>query len=71
MGDSQRFKVFAKEISQKFPLKKYKTIADIAGGKGYLNKELTKKGYKVITFNKRDNNTTGVTFKKEFFSEKS
>ena len=71
MGDSQRFKVFSKEINQKFPTTKYKTIADIAGGKGYLNKELTKKGYRVTTFDKRNNNTTGVTFKKQFFNEKS
>lgn len=70
MGDSQRFKVFSKEVIKKFPPKKYNKIADVAAGKGYLNFELKKKGYKVTSFDKRKNNRHGVTFKRQYFNSK-
>jgi len=67
MGDKNRFKVFSNEIENKFNVNKYRSIADIAGGKGYLNHQLSIKGYNVVTFDKRNNNRNGVTFKKRYF----
>lgn len=70
MGDSKRFKVFSIEIFKKFPPKYFNRVADIAGGKGHLNYELKQKGYKVTTFDKRNNNRSGVTFVKKYFNDK-
>lgn len=70
MGDSRRFVVFTKEIQNKFLLKKYKKIADIAGGKSYLNYELKKIGYSVTTYDKRKVKRNNITFKYCYFNEK-
>lgn len=51
MGDARRFDVFANFIHSNFP--NCKKIADIAGGKGYLQVALRNRGYDVITFDKR------------------
>ena len=70
MGDRKRFSIFSKEIFSKFPPNKYKRIADVAGGKGYLNYELKKMGYKVVTFDKRRRKRSGVTFVYRLFDKK-
>lgn len=51
MGDSRRFDVFADFIQNNFQY--CNRIADIAGGKGYLQTALRDRGYNVITFDKR------------------
>ena len=49
MGDKKRFDLFAKAISKRFP--SWMRVADIAGGKGYLQLALKEQGFKdVITF---------------------
>jgi hypothetical protein len=53
MGDSRRFNLFAKFIKDNFPPEKYPKVADIAGGKGYLQTALRSYGYNVTTFDKR------------------
>jgi hypothetical protein len=53
MGDSRRFNLLAGVIQRTFPLNKYQKIADVAGGKGYLQLALREKGYVVTTFDKR------------------
>lgn len=55
MGDSRRFVVFANFIKNNFPF--VKNILDVAGGQyGYLNIELTKLGYNVVTVDPRIKN---------------
>lgn len=55
MGDNRRFELFAKIISKHIP--KSKSLADIAGGKGYLQFALREMGYKEIeTWDKRGRN---------------
>jgi len=52
MGDSRRFHLFAQCIKSNFP--NASSIADVAGGKGYLNLALKNLGYKrVVTFDTR------------------
>jgi hypothetical protein len=53
MGDPRRFDLFAKFILKNFPPEKYQRVADIAGGKGYLQTALRSYGYNVTTFDKR------------------
>jgi hypothetical protein len=53
MGDSKRFDLFAEYIARNFPVSKYKRVADIAGGQGYLQQALRKLSYDVTTFDKR------------------
>jgi hypothetical protein len=54
MGDSRRFRVFADFLQEHFPPDQFPTVADVAGGKGYLGKELRKRGYaEVITIDPR------------------
>ena len=52
MGDSKRFDLFAKLIQRNFPPSRYHKIADIAGGKGYLQPALRPMGYDVTTYDK-------------------
>lgn len=53
MGDSRRFDLFAKLIARCFPKDRYRKVADVAGGKGYLQVALRTLGYNVTTFDKR------------------
>jgi hypothetical protein len=48
MGDRRRFNEFGNLIVKQFPYNKI--VADIAGGKGYLNLNLSERGYNVTTF---------------------
>lgn len=72
MGDDRRFQVFADMIEKQFSVSIYKRIADIAGGKGYLQVALRKKGYDVITFDKRKKEkraqVNDLKFQYRFFS---
>lgn len=46
MGDNRRFKVVADFVERNYPIAKYRSIADVAGGaKGFLTRELRKRGY--------------------------
>jgi hypothetical protein len=52
MGDSHRFDLFAKMVSNNFPNRQAR-IVDVAGGKGFLKQALIQLGYKnVITMDK-------------------
>lgn len=70
MGDSRRFDLFSKIISNNFPNKYYKNVADIAGGKGYLNKALKDKGYYVTTYDVRKKINQNINYKRTLFTEK-
>lgn len=70
MGDSRRFDLFAKLISKNFPVRIYPRVADIAGGKGYLQLALKEHGYsKVITFDRRHRQVRRIKRKYAFFSK--
>jgi len=71
MGDSKRFTLFAQYIFKNFPIQKYTRIADIAGGKGYLQKELCKLGYIVTTYDKRHHHIKDsfLKFKYKYFDK--
>jgi hypothetical protein len=59
VGDSRRFDLFAKLVSESFPCRDQK-IADVAGGKGILRWALGERGYKTVTsWDKRHNNAKG------------
>lgn len=47
MGDRRRFDIFAKAIAKRYPL--WFRIADVAGGKGYLQLALKEQGFKDVT----------------------
>lgn len=73
MGDNRRFNLFAELISKQLPPNLYKNIADVAGGKGYLQFALKQKGYKnIITFDKRKKekrvNVNNLNYSYRFFS---
>lgn len=70
MGDPRRFTRFAELIKTQFP--NAKNIADVAGGKGYLQLALKEKGYEnVTTFDKRKHRCRrNIKFKHLYFSEK-
>jgi len=54
MGDKRRFNVFADLITEKFPSYQDARIADVAGGKGYLQMALRQRGYtNIMSFDKR------------------
>lgn len=56
MGDARRFDLFARLIHESFPDKSIR-IADVAGGKGYLQAALRQNGYRsVISFDRRKRN---------------
>lgn len=68
MGDSRRWDMFSKIISTNFPDRNLR-IADVAGGKGYLNLALSGLGYRsVVTFDKRYKRLRSVRYKYGFFS---
>lgn len=72
MGDSRRFDLFGKFILKNFPPNKYPRVADIAGGKGYLQINLRNLGYKVTTFDKRKgrkNRPGRFQYQYRFFNE--
>lgn len=73
MGDSRRFDLFSNVIKSNFPPHLYSSVADIAGGKGYLQRALREKGYKnVVTFDKRKKHIRfrGVNFRYGYFDER-
>lgn len=56
MGDPRRFLKFSLFVSDHFPDRNLR-IADVAGGKGYLQSELRRLGYKdVVSFDRRRRN---------------
>lgn len=66
MGDIRRFDLFANLISKHIP--KSCNIADISGGKGYLQLALKEHGYKNITsFDKRYNRIKNSNYKYGYF----
>lgn len=73
MGDSRRFDLFAKLIRNNFNPQLFPTVADVAGGKGYLQGALREQGYKeVITFDKRKGrrDRPKMRYKYMYFSDK-
>lgn len=69
MGDSSRFNVFANYIKANF--KEARLIADVAGGKGALQIELRKLGYKVVTYDKRRSRVSrNLCYKHAYFNSR-
>lgn len=68
MGDSRRFDLLAKVIKNHFPIS-YK-IADVAGGKGYLNLALSELGYDVTTFDRRSHPVNRIKYRQRYFNGK-
>jgi hypothetical protein len=71
MGDSRRFDEFAKVIARNIP--KEFSIADVAGGKGYLQSALRQLGFRNITsWDKRPKNASNRTgYRWGFFNYKT
>lgn len=70
MGDKRRFDLFAKYIKVHFP--DVEGIADIAGGKGYLQAALKDQGYKnIITFDKRKYRGRGINYSYQYLNGKT
>lgn len=69
MGDSKRFSLFADKIGQHFDTN-YR-IADIAGGKGYLNLALTELGFDATTYDMRYKNriVRGIKYQHRYFDQ--
>jgi hypothetical protein len=65
MGDDRRFRVVAEYVEKNFPDVKY--IADVAGGKGYLSRILSKKNYDCELIEPRENIVKGVKHRRECF----
>jgi hypothetical protein len=72
MGDTARFRAFADFVADRWPDREMR-IADVAGGKGYLNAELFRRGYRnVITYDKRkDRWTIRKHYRYELFTANS
>ena len=67
MGDKRRFDLFANYIKVHFP--NVKSVADIAGGKGYLQVALKEQGIKeVITLDKGKRCKRGINYKHQLLS---
>jgi len=59
MGDSRRFDLFAKFVSNKIP--KHFKIADVSAGKGYLQSALRELGFtNIVSFDKRKKHVKGT-----------
>lgn len=69
MGDSRRFDLFAKLIRKNFSPEFYPKVADIAGGKGYLQSALKDLGYTVTTFDKRRKRVLRSQYQYRFFDK--
>ena len=74
MGSKKRFDLFSRLIHDVFTPKQYPSIADIAGGKGYLQLSLREKGFQnVTTFDKRKKNKRvsdqKIRFSYRYFNE--
>ena|SRR3989344_654652 len=70
VGDSRRFDLFAKVAARNFPPESFTKVADVAGGKGYLQLALRQQGYSdVTTFDKRNKRSRlkGTVFRHRFF----
>ena len=65
MGDARRFSVVAEYVETHFPEVKY--IADVAGGKGYLSRILSKKNYHCELIEPREKVVNGVKHRQEQF----
>lgn len=62
MGDRRRFTLFADLIARNFPALRSAPIADVAGGKGYLQMALRQRGWSDITsWDKRKGYSKGRT----------
>lgn len=66
VGDARRFDQLAQYIRRNFS-RDYR-IADVAGGKGYLNLALTELGYQTVTFDKRHHKVRNVQYRHRFFT---
>lgn len=63
MGDRRRFDLFADVIARNFPGMRSAPVADVAGGKGYLQMALRQRGWSDITsWDKRKGYSKGRAF---------
>lgn len=65
MGDTRRFDLFADFIKSNFP--NCNKVADIAGGKGYLQIALKERGFNVTTFDKRKYKANKINYQYRYF----
>lgn len=66
MGDPRRFDLLASYIGRNFS--RHYRVADVAGGKGYLNLALSELGYQVVTFDHRYRRVKGIEYRYQFLS---
>lgn len=64
MADPRRFECFARFLIERFPAAR--RIADVAGGMGRLNVELTRLGREVVTFDRRVKHLPVAYVEREF-----
>ena len=68
MGDRRRFDLFAELIRKNFNPAQYKSIADVAAGKGYLQVALREKGFKEVrSFDLRRKVFHGLDYRRILF----
>lgn len=69
MGDPRRFNTFGTAIEERFSYAKSLRVADVAGGLGYLQKNLLERGYNnVTTFDKRYKHLQNLKYNHRYFS---
>lgn len=69
MGDPRRFDLFSSLIRERF--QNNLKVADVAGGKGYLQLSLREKGFNdVVTFDQRNVRVSGIDYRYQLFNSK-
>lgn len=64
MGDNRRAQVFTDWLVKNFPPAKYPRVADLAGGKGKVARELQKAGYNPVVFDCRKESQRGKKYQR-------
>lgn len=64
MGDNRRAHVFANWLVTNFSPEHYPRVADLAGGKGKVSRELEKHGYQPIVFDRRKESQQGKKYRR-------
>lgn len=68
-GSSERFELVSRFVAERFPKARY--VADVAGGQGYLARELAKNGFLPEVIDPRGNTLVGVDSRAELFDHKN
>jgi hypothetical protein len=62
MGDNARGPIFAEWLTTQFAPEQYARVADLAGGKGKVSRELVRHGYKPVVFDCRKASQKGKQY---------